>query len=41
VFAASLTLYGVAGVLPSVLTDGGSLLLVVVLIVSFAWFHAP
>jgi hypothetical protein len=41
VFTASLDIYGVPGILPSVVTDGGALLLALALIVSFARFRTP
>ncbi|WP_231950495.1 hypothetical protein [Allokutzneria albata] len=41
VFRASLDLYGVPGLLPSVITDGGALLLTLVLVASLLRYRAP
>ncbi|QVQ50753.1 hypothetical protein J4H86_17960 [Spiractinospora alimapuensis] len=41
VFRASIDLYGPAGILPTVVTDGGALLLLVTLLVSLVVFRAP
>ena len=41
VFRASTDRYGVVGVLPSVVTDGGALLLTFVLLAFLARFHTP
>jgi hypothetical protein len=41
VFDASIDLYGLVGILPSVITDGGALILALILIASFVRFRAP
>ncbi|TDC03982.1 hypothetical protein E1267_24400 [Nonomuraea longispora] len=41
VYEASLDLYGPAGLLPTVVTDGGAAILVIVLLVSLAVFRRP
>jgi len=41
VFDASVSLYGPAGLLPSLITDGGAALLTLVLVGSFAVFRTP